>query len=63
MTDDEFRKLQRNMTTARREIRRAVERASAVDLRRGHSMEAIRRLRQVRDTADELLRALSKEQS
>lgn len=55
----EWQKYQRNMSTARREIIRAVERASAVDLRPGHIAEATRLARAVRDEADALVRALT----
>lgn len=59
-TDPELR---RRMTTARRELRKAVERWGTavdrgVDFRRGHRIEAARRAREVRDAADELVRIL-----
>lgn len=60
ITDPELR---RRMTTARREIRKAVERwgtaeSQGVDFRRGHRVEAARRAREVRDEADRLIRTL-----
>lgn len=55
----EVTKLKRNLSTARRELVRAVERAGDTDLRPGHYAEAARRARAVRDAADDLLRALS----
>lgn len=51
-------KFNRKLTTARREIRKAVERASAIDLRPGHVAEARRLTERVRDEADVLVRAL-----
>lgn len=56
--DPNLTKFKRHLTNARREMRRAVERASEVDLRRGHYAEARRRAQSVRDAADELLRSL-----
>lgn len=53
-----MQRYRRNLSNARREVRRAVERASAVDLRAGHRAEAVRRAREVRDAADELVRRL-----
>jgi hypothetical protein len=50
--------LKRRMTMAKRELVRAVERASTVDLRRGHYVEAARRARACRDAADDLIRVL-----
>lgn len=55
MPDPELVKLKRNLSTARRELRRAVERATGVDLLPGHLAEARRRARAVRDAADELV--------
>lgn len=52
---DDLKRFQRNMTTARRELRRAVERAAAVDLRPGHYAEARRLAEQTRDAADKLV--------
>lgn len=54
----EVTKLKRNMSTARRELLRAVERAGDTELRPGHYAEAVRLTRAVRDAADDLLRAL-----
>jgi hypothetical protein len=47
------------MTAARRELTRAVERASNVDMLIGHRKEAVRQTQAVRDAADELVRVLS----
>jgi hypothetical protein len=47
--------MKRNLSTARRELRRAVERAAGVDLLPGHLAEARRRAQAVRDAADELI--------
>lgn len=55
---EELRKLKRNLSTARREVRRAVERAAETELLPGHYAEARRGAEAVRDEADVLLRAL-----
>jgi hypothetical protein len=55
---EELRKFKRHLSAARREVRRAVERAAEVDLRPGHVAEARRRAEVVRDEADALVRAL-----
>lgn len=58
MTDDEFKKFRRRMTTARREITKAVERAQGIDMREGHRAEAVRQAMAARDAARELVRVL-----
>lgn len=48
------------LTAARREIVKAVERASAVDLREGHIAECKRRLNTIREEADRLIAILDR---
>lgn len=55
---DDLRKFKRNLSAARREIRKAVERGAATDLRPGHYAEARRLAQQIRDEADALVRRL-----
>lgn len=54
----DWQRYQRNLTTARREISKAVERAQGVDLLDGHRAEAYRLAVQARDAASELLRLI-----
>lgn len=57
----EEQKFNRRLTTARREIRKAVERAAEVDMLEGHRMEALRLAQQVRDEAEALVKLLKEE--
>jgi hypothetical protein len=54
----EWQRFQRNLSSARREIIKAVEHSSAVDLRPGHIAEARRRTHAILDELDALDRAL-----
>lgn len=54
----EWQRYQRNLSTARREIRKATERAGNTELRHGHYAEAYRLALAVRDAASELLRLI-----
>jgi hypothetical protein len=61
--DPEFVKLRNRLTTARREIRKAVERTGketdrGVEFRRGHMMEAARECRRIIAACDDLEAAL-----
>lgn len=47
------------LSSAQREIRKAVERSSAVDLRQGHYVEAASRTKAIRDEADRLIQELA----
>lgn len=58
----EYQRFRRNLSSARRELRRAVERFGEIDPLEGHRAEAVRRARGVRDAADELVRALAERQ-
>lgn len=51
------------LSAARRELLKAVDRASKVDLREGHYVEAIRRTEAVRDEAERLIQILDKDRS
>jgi len=57
----EMRKFRRSLSTAKREMHKAVERASGVDLRPGHVAEARRLTEAIRDEADRLVEMLEKE--
>lgn len=57
----EWQRYQRHLSTARREIRRAVERAQGVDLLEGHRAEAYRLAVQARDAASDLLKLIEAE--
>lgn len=56
-------KFKRHLSNARREIKRAVERASGVDLLEGHKVEALRQIREVNAALDELDRAIQPKRS
>jgi hypothetical protein len=58
--DPEFTKFKRNLSTARREITRAVERFAEIDPREGHRAEAARRARAAYDAANELVLELER---
>lgn len=55
---DDRQRLQRHMTTAQRELRKAVERAQDTQLRPGHYAKAARRALALRDATNELLSVL-----
>lgn len=53
----EVRAIKRKLSNSRRELVRAVERMAEIDPLPGHSAEAIRRARDVRDEADKAIKA------
>lgn len=60
---EEVRKFKRNLSTARREMTRAVERFAEIDPRPGHKAEAVRLAREIREEADRLVTLLRKDES
>ena len=63
MTDEDFKILKRRLTTAKRELRKAVERwqkaeHSGVDFRDGHRIEAVRQAREIKAECDKLVALL-----
>lgn len=56
----EVKRFKRNLSTARRELVRAVERFAEIDPLQGHRVEGARLAREVKAAADELVETLNK---